>query len=388
MTDQIINRESGNKTKGFRLQRLRACQLILEKMKFSDKIAVFAATEYLDDVYTKTVQINGEISEYSEGDKDYASKKSFSYNANEVKNSLVIFLDCWFSNKLSSHLQFGFYTNIKCGSENNTEALKKLKVELPAKSIIEMLMNRDFTDSKLLPAAKAILINEYKEQYEDRKEPGFLDSIEQWDDTIWIDFFNRIDWKFEQEDDKLLEKTVLREIRDSKFYNHKLEGREGYVLSALLEEFERKENVTDFLARLVSASDVRVKFLEVATHNYKRNDPIYEEWEKLAPPIDKRNIDAKIVAVCGSYNKKKLGIFARKIGAVKVELSKIDSKDRGSYQFRIFESCESLLLDLLDSHRGKDITTYVLSNRDTLKNAILDLFDSCYLAFDEGGQNA
>jgi len=413
MTDQTINRESGDKTKGFRLQRLRAVLLILKKMKELDRVAVYAATEYLDDVYTKTVEADGVVIEYSEGDKDYSSKKSFSFNTDEVRNSLVIFLDSWFSNKLSSHLHFGFYTNIEYGKEYNTKAVQEMGVELPEKSILKLLMERDYSDDKLLPAVKTILLAEYKSQYEGKDETGYLESIEHWNDTYWIDFLNRIDWKFGQEDDTELEETVLREIKESKFYNSKLDGREEYVLGALLQEFERKENVKDFLARLVSDSDVRVKFLEVATHNYKSNDPIYEEWERLPPPTDKRNIDAKIIAVCENYNRKKMGIFARKIGAVKVELSKVGSKDRGSYQFRIFEACESHMFDLLEAHRGKEITpevidswlvqleeyadahladksrdyTYAFSNRDTLKNAILELFDSCFLAFDEGEEN-
>ena len=413
MNDQTINREAGDKTKGYRLQRLRAVQLMLNKMKESDKVAVYAATEYLDDVFTRTVNADGEVSEYSEGDKDYGSKKSFSFNSNEVKNSLVIFLDSWFSNKLSSRLHFGFYTNIQSGKEYNTKALQEMGVELPKMPIIQVLIKRDYSDENLLPTIKKILLEEYRDQYKDREEKGYLENIEKWDDTLWLDFLNRIDWKFGQEDDVELEKTLLHEIKESKFYNSNLDGREEYVLGALLQEFERKENEEDFLVRLVNDSDVKVKFLEIATHNYKNEDPIYEEWERIEQPIDKRNINEKIITVCPDYNERKIAIFARKIGAVKVEFSRIDNKEKGSYQYRIFEACESLLFDLLESHKGKDITpeviddwlaqleecaeahlvdkskdfVYAFSNKDTLKKVILELFDSCFLAFDEGEAN-
>lgn len=36
--------------------------------------------------------------------------------------------------------------------------------------------------------------------------------------------------------------------------------------------------------------------------------------------------------------------------------------------------------------RSKDYD-YVFTNKETLRNVILDLFDTCYLAFDEGETN-
>ncbi|MCP1359066.1 hypothetical protein, partial [Aneurinibacillus migulanus] len=235
-----------------------------------------------------------------------------------------------------------------------------------------------------------------------------IDTVKSLTDDLWIEFFRKIDWKFEQEDDIALEKTLLQDIKNSKFYSLRVEGKERYILGALEMEFARRQNLPDSLAKLVSHSDVKTIFLEIANDVYKRNDPIYEEWEIMEKPLDKRNLNEKIGSVCKTYPSKKMGFFARRIGAVKKELQRVDSKERGSYLYRIFESCEEKLFELAFSYEEQDLSpqtidliidelvgcaeqhltekskdyTYPFKNRDTLRNAVLELFDSCFLAFD------
>jgi hypothetical protein len=400
-----INREVGIQGKGFRLQRLRAIKLMFDKMNVSEKAVIYAGTEYLDDVYIKSIEKeNVEI--IAEGDKNYESKDTFSFMSNEVKNSLISFLDCWFQYN-SDGLIFCFYTNVKIGRENNTKFTKKLGITFPDKPIIELLIERDYSKKNLLPTVKTVLINEYKIQYQDRDDNGFLQSLEQMSDELWKSFLNQIDWKFEQEDEKELELTLIEDIRKQTFYNMDLKGKETYVIAALLDELEKRQNIKDHLGRLISDSQIKTILLEVGTHQYKMNDPVYEQWEKL-DPTDKRNLDEKIAAVTKSYSRKKLGMFARKIGAVKLELAKIDSKDKGAYQYRIYDACEERLIEILESYDGNEVEprvvdgwiddlvnyaethlvekskdfTYPFKNKDTLKNTILELFDSCYLSFD------
>jgi hypothetical protein len=401
----IINREVGEQGKGFRLQRLRAIKLLFEKINTSQKAIIYAGTEYLDDVYVKSIE-SQKVEVTAEGDKNYDSKESFSFMSNEVKNSLISFLDCWFQYD-SEGLIFCFYTNVKIGKEYNTKNTKGLGITLPKEPIIELLINKNYENEQLLPTVKLVLIEEYKKQYEGKESKGFLDSLEELSDELWINFLNKIDWKFEQEDEKELEQTLIQEIRKQSIYKTNLEGKESYVIAALLDEFEKRQNVKDHFGRLISDAHVKVKLLEVGNNEYKMNDPVYEQWEKLEP-TDKRNLDEKIEAVTKKYNKKKLGMFARKIGAVKLELARADGKDKAAYQYRIYDACDERLFEILDSYDGSEVEpgvvdgwiddlvdcaekhlaekskdfTYPFKNKDTLRNTILELFDSCYLSFD------
>lgn len=407
MTQLTINRESGDKGKGFRLQKLRAIKLLLDEMSRKEQVYVYAATEYFDDVFFKTVE-TGKVREYAEGDKNYDPEKAFSFMSDEVRNSLVSFLDLWLNQRMSKSLVFGFYTNISIAKEKNTKSTKGLGITLPDKPIIKLLMEKNYGYPNLFETVKKVLIAEYKQQYEGKAQTGYTATIDSLQDQFWIDFLNRIEWRFDQEDDVALEQSLLQDIRNSKLYTLKVEGKESYILAALEQEFEKKQNLPDHLARLVSQSDVKTIFLEIANDVYKRNDPVFEEWENMDPPNDKRNLDAKIESVCSNYPKKKLGFFARKIGAVKKELQKVDHKDRGSYLYRIFEACEEKLFELADQFAEQDLPpdkvdsiidelvshseqhladkskdySYAFKSKDTLRNAVLELFDSCFLAFD------
>ncbi|PGV87382.1 hypothetical protein [Bacillus thuringiensis] len=400
-----INREVGEQGKGFRLQRLRAIKLLFEKMNASKKAVIYAGTEYLDDVYIKSVE-DEKVEIIAEGDKNYDSKNSFSFMSNEVKNSLISFLDCWFQYD-SEGLIFCFYTNVGIGKEYNTNYIKGLGLTLPKEPLIELLIRKEYDNEHLLPTIKAVLIDEYKKQYKGKETNGFLQSLEELSDDLWINFFNKVDWKFGQEDEEELEQTLIGEIRKQSFYKMDLYGKEAYVIAALLDEFEKRQNYKDHLGRLISDAQVKLKLLEVGNNEYKMNDPVYKQWEELEP-TDKRNLDEKIKAVTKNYSEKKLGMFARKIGAVKLELAKIDSKDKGAYQFRIYDACEERLIDILDLYDGSNVEprvvddwinelidfaemhltekskdfTYPFKNKDTLRNTILELFDSCYLSFD------
>ncbi|WP_042375583.1 hypothetical protein, partial [Neobacillus jeddahensis] len=143
-----INREVGEQGKGFRLQRLRAIKLLFEKMNASQKAIVYAGTEYLDDVYVKSID-SEKVDVIAEGDKNYDSKNAFSFMSNEVKNSLISFLDCWFQYD-SEGLIFCFYTNVSIGKEYNTKNLKGLNITLPEEPIIKLLMKKDFENENLL----------------------------------------------------------------------------------------------------------------------------------------------------------------------------------------------------------------------------------------------
>lgn len=111
---------------------------------------MYAATEYFDDVYFKSVD-GEEVSEVSEGDKSYASVKGFSFMSVEVKNSLVSFFDYWFKNVENDNLIFCFYTNVGISKERTSELTRALNIELPDKPILEKIINKRYEhDSEFL----------------------------------------------------------------------------------------------------------------------------------------------------------------------------------------------------------------------------------------------
>jgi len=406
---QTIDRESGDKSKGSRLQRLRAIRFLLDKMTNSDTVAVCAATEFLDDVYTKLVRIDGTVEVLSEGDKNYKAGSIFSFHSDEVKNTLVGFIDCWIEYNSSASLNFCFYTNAKSGMERNIKEIAEVR---PKESILKQLMNKNFNDPLLLPYIKAVIIKDYQKQYNPKvfKNKGYLDILKNWDSDQWIYFLNRVSWQFEKEDDKQLESSLLEKIKAGNPYSFNIEGKEKQVLILLEHEFERRQEFKDYFTRIVTTSDVKICFLEVANNVYRNSDPVHELWEGIPKPTDNRNLALKIRAVCKSYKEKDLGKLARMVCEAKLELNMVDPKDRCAYQYRVFTAAERKIGDLIKNHgsrtldesdienwidelvdycnskmveRSKDYT-YAFTNRETLKNTVLDLFDSCYLAFEEG----
>src|SRR5690606_34425551 len=137
---------------------------------------VFASTEYLDDVYIKTVTPEGSDT-YTEGDKNYDESKKFSFMSKEVTNSLIIFLDNWLNCDLSENLYYCFYTNVNYTYEKNTELIKELKITLPKLPILDYLTKNQL-DDQVIDCIKKRLIYEYKQQYKNKKGNGYLKVIE------------------------------------------------------------------------------------------------------------------------------------------------------------------------------------------------------------------
>ncbi|MFU2014797.1 hypothetical protein ACM6Q7_06925 [Peribacillus butanolivorans] len=406
-----INREVGEQGKGFRLQRLRAIKYLIDKMLVSDKAYLYAATEYFDDVYFKSVE-GEDISEIAEGDKNYKSVKGFTFMSDEIKNSLIVFLDCWFLNS-SEYLTFCYYTNVDISKERNSEHIKDLGIELPKEPIIKMIINKSYTtDKDLLEIIKTVLIVEYEKQYSGKEQSGYLEQIKIMPNELWIDFLNKIDWKFNEENESELKATLMQDI--AKFSNEKrdLLGKEAYVIAALLDELEQRQNSKDLMSRFITDSIVKLVMLEIATNQRRTSDPIFKSWNELEA-TDKRNLNEKILSVCSSFDEKLISIYSRKVGNTRIEYSKILAEDKGAYQFRIYDICDENLYKILRKAKETEITeemveswieelkecaeehidemskdySYPFKNKKSIEGAILELFDSCYLSFDSEGLN-
>lgn len=407
MERSIISRVVGEQSKGERLQRLRAIQLIFDELEKSPNIAVLVACEHIEDIYLNKEDGSGKNSEYIESDKSYESK-CFSLNSDEIKNSLVSFLDC--SLRFGKHIRYGFYTNTGITNERTTELLKRNKLELPEKELMNLLIEKDYPT--VLPYLKCIVLEDYKNQYIGKTETGFLDVIEQYTDEMWIQFLRQIEWKFNQEDENQLEATLLLKVQRSRLYNTiTVSGKEQYIIDALDKELEKRQASKDPVHRMINTDTVRTKFLEIGNNvaSAKPVDPCYEDWDSMEKPFDGRNIDSKIKDVSPEYDESTFEIFARKIGSIEKQLLRVQPQERGAYLYRVFEACEEQLIRVIHKQTdqctveppvvddwidmlvrsatehledwGKDYN-YPFKSGNAVRDTIYELINSCYLAFD------
>jgi hypothetical protein len=407
MERSIISRVVGEQSKGERLQRLRAIQLIFDELEKSTNISVLVACEYIEDVFISSNDGNGDSNEYLESDKSYESK-CFSLNSDEVKNSLVSFLDAFLHH--GKHIRFGFYTNTGITNERTTELLKKHGLELPEQELMRLLIDKDY--KAVLPYLKCIILDDYKKQYVGKNETGYFDVIEKYSDEMWIHFLEQIDWKFDQEDENELDIRLLAKVKSCSLYDTvTISGKEQYIIDALDKELEKRQVNKDPIHRMINTDTVRNKFLEIGNNvaSTKPLDPCYEDWESLEKPFDGRNINSKIKDVSPDYDETMFGIFARKIGSIKTQLRRVQHQERGAYLYRVFEACEEQLIRNVHKQTkdstveppivddwiemlvlsatahledwGKDYN-YPFQSENAVRDTIFELIDSCYLAFD------
>lgn len=401
---QPIERDVGVQSKGARLQRLRACELILEG--FADGIEqAYSAVEVSGDVFLSK---SGKTStgNYAEEDKNYADT-NFTILSQEVINSIVIFIDTWIQWRYSKKITFGFYTTANIGKEQrNSAKVKALGITLPDKPVLKHLSDQDFSDPNVLPAVKIFILGEYTLQYQSKKYNGNLAEIQKWGDQEWSDFLSLIRWRFDQEDHAAAEKRVIIAIKQCHQYNQRHVGREHVILALLLELFDKRQGLKDPAQRFVHKSDVALVFRDVGSGEAKLPDPTWAMWSKLPLPTDQRHIKDKLLAACPTIKEATVARLARKVAASQHEQLELEH-DKGllALKYNIYETCIDILeqhlteTDELSETDAKQRITllvqaavsniqsksadykYPLSNSSSIENLILELFDSCFLAF-------
>jgi len=325
----------------------------------------------------------------------------------EVTNSLIIFLDNWLNCDMSESLYYCFYTNIHYTYEVNRGKTKELGIILPDKPILDYLTDYSFND-EVIECIKKRLIYEYEEQYKERKEKGYLDVIKQFENSQWIKFLSRIEWKFGQYDDKELQNILIEKIKNRSFFTSiDVSNNEDLIIELLESKFSANEQLTDSLAKHVTSTHVENVFLRICKDVVKKeDDPIYNIWSNLQAPTDNRGIKQKVLDVDSNYSVMRLGLKARDIAAIKEEYRKLTDKEKGSYRYRVFEACQRKLVDMIDRNQRVEIDIwleelfeaskkhiedksqdylYAIKSEDAIKGAILELIDSCFLSFDEKG---
>lgn len=412
MKNIVINRDAGDKLAGSRLQKLRVVELMLDAIEKSPEYAhIYCAIEYGEDVFIRHNTSDGSTT-MLEQDKNFSKDSRFTLNNLQILNSLVGFLDSWINRNSSPNVFFCFYTPREIGKESETDFYKINNLTLPAEPILRLLQEKQFQNAMLLTIIKTRIINEYESQYTNRPGEGHLEAIKKFTDSDWVSFFSHITWMFGEENETELKATILKKIKQSKCFTHSLNGKEMLIVSRILELIESRQNVKEITERFVFASDLKNVFLEVDSGVVKKaQDPLHEMWDRLPKPADKRNLHDKIKAVCRIYDDSKLGILSRRVSHSLIEKQEFETdKSFQSLRYRIFDACQRELMSIMkskqegQSYSEKEIDetinaihkiaigtieklsndyNYSIRNSESIEGIILELFDSCFLAFDQ-----
>jgi hypothetical protein len=184
-------------------------------------------------------------------------------------------------------------------------------------------------------------------------------------------------------------------------------GKENIIFCLLMDKLSERQNSSNLVDKLVHSSDVKLIFKEAESQVPDESiDPTWRYLTELEKEVsDKRNLEEKILSVVADVPDRRIRQLARKASGSKYEERDAD-KTFLSLKYRVFEACEEyfskvdyeapknredldLVLQLLVSKAVSDITTlktdykYTISNDKTIEGIIWNLFDGCFLAFDE-----
>jgi len=400
-----IKRDAAAQSKGPRLQKLRAAELLLDSLDKYELVNVCCATE-LDDDVTLTTASTTETQKLNEQNKQFDDAVTFTFASDAVLNSMVNFADCWIEQRLSTKVVFAFYAPNNIGQEHQSERTKKLGIVLPSEPILKYLVDSKLDEPNVLPSVKSFVLHEYKKQYKKHKKLGNIAIIEKWSDADWKAFLSQIRWKLGAEDAKALKETLLKKIAKAPCYSASLVGREAIILSCILEKFDEKQLAHDFPQRFVHLSEIRLIFRDVEAGSPRNPDPTWSEFERIECS-DKRNLKDKVTGVCNGVRPETITRLQRRASASLAEQQQTGhSKPLLSLKYQIYDECEEklsklrqtstslteqqleqVLSELYESakqrikSRSADYS-YPFTNEQAIRDMVLELFDSCYLSFD------
>lgn len=417
-----INREARKTSgKGLGFQTTRAVQRLLRLMKAHNRKPVYCATEFYEDSLT-LISEQGDVKIGLEENKNYSTGLSF--NSEPVKNTLVAFADQYiqsFSDTKS--IDFSMFCLAKLADESISNHListwlPNFKITTNKQtnfSILKKLVSNENLTTDELTIAKNIFIQEYLNQYtiysdKEKKIPsrvgGHYSILSAWTDEVFYDFIKNIKFIFNDIDDDAFEDDVLNDIKDCEYYNHNHYGRENIILSSLESLFNKRQQESRDFSRFVSASDVKVIYLEIANNSeeFKPIDPAWESFESI-DTTDQRNLLEKYNDVCTDVSDKKISRLSLSATNSRKNES-IFGHEYVSLRCQLYVWCsdyiekhcksEYYLIDTLDYHLDEMIeicynkvinlkSTYRIriNDKENIRGIILTLLDDCYIAYDE-----
>ena len=420
MDSKTIDREAGDKSKGFRLQPIRAIKLMLDTIQENPKTFFFTAVENVEDVSHQTLD-QGKISSYYEEEKNYNLNGKFTLFSPPVLNTLVSFFDIYAGQFGSSEgLSLGFYSTREIGKEQakkvengevGKEREKKTKegdtLFLPDCPLLDLLKLPLEMSDYHVDLVKNILLREYASQYSNKEVKGNLGLLESQKTENFRSFLGCIKWFFGQEDDTSLKRTVLSAIESSSLFNSSHLGKTEHIFSLLMERLGENLDSPNLVEKLVTAADIKLIFKDVESCPVNEVlDPSWQSMKALEQEVlDKRNVKEKVLSVIDDFPISQINNFARKATNSKYEEQGTD-KSFLSLKYRIYDLCDDYFLSsdyctpevrsdldevvrklvdnsMVDISKLEMDYKYTVSNEKVVEGIVWNLFDSCFIAFDE-----
>lgn len=401
----VICRAAGDKTKGFRFQKIRACIRLLEGIALQPEVQIYCAMEFLDD----SVLLDGEASPAVSTEENKFYTDPLTFNSKAIRNTAVAFLDLDAVYMHEGSLGLAVYASAPIGEEAVSADVKTCAGITNAKSkyqILKKLVAGTELSDDDVAIARAIIILEYARQYSGEQK-GRIDALKAWTNEQFRSFLKRIEWSISSETNESLETHALDLVRKCPFFDYRHENLEVFIFGAILDLLEKRSHSKRLIDKMVGTSDIRLLYLEcVASRSGKPIDPAYMAGD-IHEASDKRNISEKILAVAPGYSLKKLQNLERRIGLAKYESQAFD-REYVSLRHRVLDVCQEALEKQLKASDGKVTSesvdevlssltdsamermstlsgsyNYRINDRETIKGAVLTLFDDCYLALDD-----
>jgi hypothetical protein len=409
MTQQIISRDAADKTKGFRLQKLRAVKLLLEAAQdLPNVFFYYAAIEAIEDVAIFIATPEG-TTQTVEEDKNYSEDGNLTIFSEAVINTLVSFFDIYTGKwHKSPSITFCFYTTTNFGKERKTKLSDDTIITLPKEKILSTLQSKTPISDELASTIKKILIAEYEKQYKEIDGNGYLEPLKKTTTEDFKNFLSKINWLSGQADEETLQEESVQLVKNSKYYELSMSGKENLIHAKLIDILDQRQSLLDLAERFITSSDIQLVFKMAASEvSEDLLDPSWKTLETVSTTIkDKRNLEEKVKAVCPDYPSSKLSILARKACSSKVE-EETSNKSFLSLKYRVYQACDDYFFEteklkpensqstvnaMMKSLQQKAIDaveelkkdyTYTISNKESVNNIVINLIDSCFICLDE-----
>ncbi|MCU5086360.1 hypothetical protein OCA23_23945 [Bacillus cereus] len=407
---ELINRDASGTYKGYRYQKVRLAKKTLELIKENPKVNIVAIPEYKDDGYL--VGKNGE--QILEQNKEYST--NFTFNNEEIRKSIVNYLDNYFDLDKDPYLRFVFHTNVEYAKERKSNLLNSLNLKPLDKPVIEYLIKKIF-NAKVVEFVSKIIMETYREQYnivEEKRETyrGFYEEITNMNGEDWIKFLKQITFQFGEPNLEELIVELDSEIKECDFYSLDHVNREQEIRNGLLEKIDGRMAEKHVTQKILNFETVRNVFLEVGSKGNSLNiDELHTYWIEVYDELEDekkfRNLREKIEEVCSDFRDKTMKRYNREATTVRDEIKKYDKRQIHALRFRVYESMEkyfdeefiykkSYTYDELNS-KIKGLKTnaindigilmkdydYGIKNEITVEKIVLLLIDECFYSFDE-----
>lgn len=240
-----IDTSADSNIKGMGLQKLRATERLLEAI-ILEKQGIYCTIEYVDDVIEMDFSKENTCIQ-TEQNKNY--KSAFSINSDEVKNSLRIFLDTWRRVEYDENMTFMFYTNTSIAKEKSVGVIKKLGLKLPKEPVLKLLISKEYDQALpiIVPVLKDYYIGQHNTNSNSKEDAKFYENlINGYSDETWKTFFQLIEWKFNEENEKTLRfklESTVKNVCDKLDVDSKYSDK---ILSCILQLIEEKSLEKNF----------------------------------------------------------------------------------------------------------------------------------------------